>query len=79
MTLKKDKFKLPKEEELKILNKICSRCKHPLQTHEARCPVCGTNNLSRPASYGDCKVSIDVYFYKCPICNRNLYSTRRFY
>lgn len=79
MNLKKDKFKLPKEDELKRLNKICSNCTHALQIHEARCPVCETNNLSRPVLDTESIVSIDVYFFKCSICNRNLYSTKNFY
>ncbi|MDH5466421.1 MAG: hypothetical protein OEY25_03280 [Candidatus Aminicenantes bacterium] len=78
MTLKKDKFKLPKENELKRLNKICLRCRHVLQIHEAKCPVCETNNISKPAFNIRNSVSMDVYFYKCLICNRNLYSTERF-
>ena len=79
MTLKKDKFKLPKGEELKRLNKICSRCRHALQIYEPKCPVCETNNISKPASNIRNTVSIDVYFYKCSVCNRNLYSAISFY
>ncbi len=79
MTLKKDKFKLPKEDILKRFNKICSRCRNALQIHEEKCPVCETNNLPKPAVNISNTVSIDVYFYKCPVCNRNLYSTLDFY
>ncbi len=79
MTLKKDEFKCPKGDELKRLNKICSRCRHALQIHEEKCPVCDTNIISKPGFNTECTVSIDVYFYKCLICNRNLYSTKRFY
>ena len=78
-TLKKDDFKLPEGDELKRLNKICSRCRHALQIYEAKCPVCETNNISRPAFNSKSTVSIDVYFYKCSICSRNLYSTLNLY
>ena len=79
MTLKKDKFKLPKGDELKRLNKICSRCRNALQIHEEKCPVCETDNLSKRAFNLTSSVSIDVYFYKCSVCNRDLYSTLNFY
>ncbi|MFX1537686.1 MAG: hypothetical protein ACFFDI_26110 [Promethearchaeota archaeon] len=79
MVFRKDKFKLPKGDELERLNKICSGCRHALQIYEAKCPVCGTNNLSKPAFDIKNKVSMDVYFYKCLVCKRNLYSTENFY
>jgi len=79
MTLKKDEFKLPKGDELKRLNEICSRCRHALQIHEEKCPVCETDHLSKPAFNTRSLVSIDIYFYKCSACDRNLYSTLNFY
>jgi RNA polymerase subunit RPABC4/transcription elongation factor Spt4 len=79
MNLKKDKFKYPKGNELKRLNKICSRCRRALKIYEEKCPVCETNNISKPTFDIECAVSIDVSFYKCSICDRNLYSNKSFY
>ena len=71
-------FKLPKEYELKKLNKICSTCKNPLRIKEKKCPLCGKIDIqpSEAVSGGE-MISTEIYNYKCDKCDRFLYSYAR--
>lgn len=68
-------FKLPEENELKILNEICSTCKNPLRIKEKKCPLCGKIDIqpSDSASGGEL-ISTEIYNYKCDNCDRFSYS-----
>lgn len=76
--LEGEKLKNPEEGELKRLNEICSKCIHALQIDEAVCPICGSDNLTRPR-FDSIKPWIEIYFYYCKKCGRNLYSDKKFY
>ena len=69
----------PEEAELKRLNKICSKCIHALQIDEAICPICGSDNLTKPRFDSRKTHYIEIYFYYCKKCGRNLYSDKIFY
>ncbi len=76
---KRKEYTLPKEYDLKKLNKICSYCKNPLRIEEKKCPLCGKIDIqfSESASGGE-MISTDIYNYKCDKCDRFLYSHIKF-
>ena len=67
------------EEEIEVLNVLCSKCKHPLKIEEKRCPICGNETLSPPKLIISGKAgSIKIYNYRCEPCDRVLYSHKKF-
>lgn len=77
--IERDKFKLPPEEELEILNEVCKQCKTPLLIEERKCPVCENEDLQPPKLIiGGEGGSIEVYNYRCEPCDRVLYSHGKF-